>query len=157
MPTLTMRVDPHRKLFVGVRIDGRMREQLEKCPQRDRIFFEPTDAGETRYLCVLRSGEETYIGKIVDAAREARALDDIRRNVWSILQRVCPGRRDEGEIKVLGLSDDEPAFAGQPLPGRRGAASTEPSRRGDLGFGSHAQDRDSGAAGSGDDGRDDYY
>ena len=123
-----MRVDSSRKLFAGVRIDGRMREQLEKCPQRDRVFFESPDG---RYLTILRtatrSGDETYIGKILDAALSVNTMEDVRRNIWSILQRVCPGRRDEGEIKLYSLSDgdadvglaSEPTLsAGRPRHGR---------------------------------------
>ncbi len=104
-----MRVDTGRKLFAGVRIDGRMREQLEKCPQRDRMYFESEDG---RYLQVLRSGKDSFIGKVLEPATEARTVDDIRRNVWSLLQKVCPGRRDEGEIRLYALDADEPTFAG---------------------------------------------
>lgn len=106
-----MRVDTQRKLFAGVRIDGRMREQLDKCPPRDRVYFESED---NRFLTVLRGGNDTYLGKVLDPACAARGVEDIRRNVWSILQRICPGRRDEGEVKIYALLDDEPTFAGRP-------------------------------------------
>lgn len=102
-----MRVDTGRKLFAGVRIDGRMREQLDKCPQRDRVYFESEDG---RFLQVLRSGKDSFIGKVLEPATEARSIDDIRRNVWSLLQKICPGRRDEGEIKLYALDADEPTM-----------------------------------------------
>lgn len=102
-----MRVDTGRKLFAGVRIDGRMREQLDKCPQRDRVYFESEDG---RFLQVLRSGKDSFIGKVLEPATEARSIDDIRRNVWSLLQKICPGRRDEGEIKLYALDADEPTL-----------------------------------------------
>lgn len=108
-----MRVDTGRKLFAGVRVDGKMREQLEKCPQRDRVYFESEDG---RYLQVLRSGKDSFIGKVLEPATEARVVDDIRRNVWSLLQRVCPGRRDEGEIRLYALDADEPTFVAGTLP-----------------------------------------
>jgi len=94
-----------------------MREQLEKCPSRDRVFFESADG---RYLTILRTatrgGDETYIGKILDPALSASMMDDVRRNIWSILQRVCPGRRDEGEIKLYALADGDadPAVQAEP-------------------------------------------
>ena len=109
-----MRVDTQRKLFAGVRIDSRMREQLEKCPQRDRVFFESDDG---KYLIVLRGVEETYIGKVLPPATELRTVDDIRRNIWSILQRVCPGRRDEGEVKLFTIAEDEAVFTPSKRPG----------------------------------------
>jgi len=99
-----MRVDTIRKLFAGVRIDGRMREQLEKCPQRDRVFFE---SPESKYLTVLRGGDDTYLGKIIDPAAPLNSIDDVRRNIWSIIQRICPGRRDESEVKLYALDDAE--------------------------------------------------
>lgn len=111
-----MRVDTGRKLFAGVRVDGRMREQLDKCPQRDRQYFESADG---KYLQVLRSGKDSFIGKVLEPATEARSLEDIRRNVWSLLQRVCPGRRDEGEIRLYALESEEPTMlhGGLPQPG----------------------------------------
>ena len=115
-----MRVDTQKKLFAGVRIDSRMREQLEKCPQRDRVFFESEDG---KYLTVLRGVDETYIGKVLPPATELRTVDDIRRNIWSILQRVCPGRRDEGEVKLFTLTEEEATFAA-PKRGGLGPASS---------------------------------
>lgn len=128
-----MRIDTVRKLFAGVRIDGKMREQLEKCPQRDRVFFESTDG---RYLTVLRGGDETYIGKILEPAAPLNSIEDVRRNVWSILQRICPGRRDENEVKLFALDNTEPMVKGEPTfspPGRgrpfSGPLSDRPSDR----------------------------
>ncbi len=124
-----MRVDTIRKLFAGVRIDGRMREQLEKCPQRDRVFFESTDG---RYLTVLRGGEDTYIGKILDPAAPLNGIEDVRRNVWSILGRICPGRRDESEVKLFALEADEvePTFStpSRPRPYARPESQLLPDR-----------------------------
>jgi hypothetical protein len=137
-----MRVDTQRKLFAGVRIDSRMREQLEKCPPRDRVFFEAEDG---KYLTVLRGVEETYIGKVLPAATELRTIDDIRRNIWSILQRICPGRRDEGEVKLFTLTDDEPTFTGQKRPGSPGESGGSDSGAGHgLGLGL-GKDRGHGA------------
>lgn len=142
-----MRVDTTRKLFAGVRIDGRMREQLDKCPQRDRVFFE---SPEGKYLTVLRgSDDNTYIGKLVDTATSLNTVDDIRRNIWSILQRVCPGRREEGEVKLFALENDEaparnePTFSSSPRPRSYSGPGSEMSPHGRTG----AQNSD----------EDDYY
>jgi hypothetical protein len=121
-----MRVDTSKKLFAGVRIDGRMRELLEKCPQRDRVYFEDP-AG--RYLVVLRGGDDTYLGKILDPAAVLASMDDVRRNIWSLMQRVCPGRRDENEVKLFALGDDveEPGLSPRP-GGSRPYPSSGPDR-----------------------------
>ena len=110
-----MRVDTVRKLFAGVRIDGKMREQLDKCPPRDRVFFESADG---KYLTVVRGGDDTFVGKVLDPAAPLNGIDDVRRNVWSILQRICPGRRDESEVKLFALDDSEvePTFSNAQRP-----------------------------------------
>lgn len=105
-----MRVDTSCKLFAGVRIDGRIREQLEKCPARDRHYFEDP---ESKYLMVLRGGDETYLGKLLDPAMSVSSMEDLRRNIWSILQRVCPGRRDETEIKLYAVTDSMSSKQGE--------------------------------------------
>ena len=102
-----MRVDTKRKLLAGVKIDGRMREQLEKCPQRNRVYFEAPDG---QFLQVVRGDKDSFIGKVLEPATEARSMEDIRRNVWSLLQRVCPGRRNEGEIRLYALDAAEPTL-----------------------------------------------
>ena len=99
-----MRIESDRKLFVGLRVDSKMRDQLEKCPQRDRVYF---DAEDVRYLTVMRGGDDSFIGKMVDGATPVSALEDLRRNVLSILNRICPGRRDEEDVKVYSVGEGE--------------------------------------------------
>lgn len=100
-----MRIESHKKLFLGVKIDNKMREQLEKCPQRDRVFFESEDG---RYLTVMRGGDDSFIGKLVDGATPAGTVEDLTRNILSILNRICPGRRDSDDIKLLATDEGEP-------------------------------------------------
>lgn len=152
-----MRVDTIRKLFAGVRIDGRMREQLDKCPQRDRVFFE---SPEGKYLTVLRGGDDTYLGKVIDPAAPLNGIEDVRRNVWSIIQRICPGRRDESEVKLYALDDSEvePTFSSSGR-GRSGGPISGPGSSGmgsDRGLGrSGGFDDRSGNTGNSDE--DDYF
>lgn len=105
LTTIDMRIEAQRKLFVGVKIDNKMREQLERCPQRDRIFFEAEDH---RYLTVMRDDETSYVGKIIEPGTATSSLEDLRRNVLSILNRICPGRRDDSDVKMYALGEAEP-------------------------------------------------
>lgn len=123
-----MRIEPHKKLFIAVKIDNKMREQLEKCPQRDRVYFESEDG---RYLTVLRGGEDSFIGKLVDGATSAAAVEDLQRNVLSILNRLCPGRRDSDDVKVLATDEGEPP----PLPPPKRRDEPPPSDYGRGGSG----------------------
>lgn len=195
-----MRINTQTRLFAGVRIDGRMREQLDKCPPRDRVYF---DSPDHQHLTVLRGspvpggtappggaspygagpdsygdgrtaegrGEEpAYIGKLLDPAMPLSGLDDIRRNVRSILMRICPGRLDESAIKLFavasgtgtgtGVIDDEPGFT----PPRRSSTGGDPysaysygQAPGPIGSGRLPADAGRGAAGDRDRDRDRDY
>jgi hypothetical protein len=104
-----MRIVLDRKLFVGIRVDNKMRDQLEHCPPRDKLYF---DGSDPRYLQVLRSVEDSYIGKLVEPGTPAVSMDDLKRNILSILTRIAPGRHREDAVKVFAV--DEAALPPEP-------------------------------------------
>jgi hypothetical protein len=106
-----MRIEPERQVFVGVRIDNKLRDALEHCPHRDRVFF---DGSDPRYLKVVRAVEDSYVGKVVEGGVTANSMEDLKRNVLSILNRISSGRRSEDDVKVFALDPGEPP----PLPPR---------------------------------------
>ncbi len=112
-----MRIETERKLFVCIRVDNKMRDQLEHCAARDKMYF---DGSNPQYLQVIRSVEEAFIGKIVDAGAAAASMDDLKRNIFSILTKVAPGRHRDDAIKVFALDDGDPP----PLPPKEGEGET---------------------------------
>ena len=104
-----MRIEPERKLFVGLRIDNKLRDALAHAPHRDKAFF---DGSDPRYLTELRAVEDSYLGKVIDPGIAASSLEDIKRNILSILIRITTGRRSEDDIKVFALDPGDPP----PLP-----------------------------------------
>ncbi len=104
-----MRIDEARKLFVCLRVDNKMRDQLAQAPARDKVYFDGTDP---RYLTIVRGTEDSYVGKIVDAGQPAASMEGLKRNLLSILTRVAPGRHRDDAVKVFALDDGEPP----PLP-----------------------------------------
>jgi hypothetical protein len=70
------------------------------------------DGSDERYLRIIRAVEDSYIGKMVDAGTPAVTMDDLKRNILSILTRVAPGRHREDGVKVYALDEGEPP----PLP-----------------------------------------
>ncbi len=100
-----MRIDDARKLFVCLRVDNKMRDQLAQAPARDKVYF---DGSDPRYLTIVRTVEDSYVGKIVDGGTAAAAMEDLKRNLLSILTRVAPGRHREDAVKVFALDDAEP-------------------------------------------------
>ncbi len=104
-----MRIEPERKLFVGIRIDNKMRDQLEHCAPRDKMYF---DGSDPRYLQVLRAVEDSFVGKLIEPGTPAITMDDLKRNILSILVRIAPGRHREDAVKIFAVDEGEPP----PLP-----------------------------------------
>jgi hypothetical protein len=100
-----MRIDNERKLFVCLRVDNKMRDQLAQAPARDKVYF---DGSDPRYLTIIRTAEDSFVGKIVDGGTAAVAMDDLKRNLLSILTRVAPGRHRDDAVKVFALDEGEP-------------------------------------------------
>lgn len=100
-----MRIDNERKLFVCLRIDNKMRDQLAQAPARDKVYF---DGSDPRYLVTIRTVDDNFIGKVIDGGTPAASMDDLKRNLLSILTRVAPGRHRDDAVKVFALDDGEP-------------------------------------------------
>jgi hypothetical protein len=100
-----MRIEPERKLFVGIRIDNKMRDQLHNCAPRDKQYI---DGSDPNYLFQVRAVEDSYIGKMVDPGAPAGTMEDLKRNILSILNRVAPGRHREDSVKIYALDEGEP-------------------------------------------------
>jgi hypothetical protein len=114
-----MRIDNERKLFVCLRIDNKMRDQLAQAPARDKVYF---DGSDPRYLITIRTVDDNFIGKVIDGGTPAASMDDLKRNLLSILTRVAPGRHRDDAVKVFALDDGEPP----PPPRKDGDEEEEP-------------------------------
>jgi hypothetical protein len=112
-----MRLDPTRKLFFGFKIDSKLREALAQATPGDRHYF----AEDSPYLRVLNNGDEQWIGKIVDAGLAPGEVEDIQRNVISILNRIASGARHSPSLmRIFSIDENAPAITPTPTPERGG-------------------------------------
>lgn len=77
-------------VFVGTKMDGQLRRRLESITGADRKYFSPDD---TTFLTICKLGDDEYVGKVIDERLTTDRVDDVRRNVLSILQRLSPETR----------------------------------------------------------------
>lgn len=101
-----MKLDDQTPIFIGFKLDGQLRRQLDGVSGADRRYI----SGESStFLRICRLGENDYIGKVVLDRLTTDRVDDVRRNVLSILRRLSPESRfpEQMEILVCGL-DGEP-------------------------------------------------
>jgi hypothetical protein len=100
-----MRLNPSGKLFIGIRIDNKLREALAQATPGDQHYFKDPDSP---YLRVLPHAEDQWIGKVLDSGLPPGDLEDIQRNVLSILSRVAPGVRCSASSLRLFVLDETP-------------------------------------------------
>lgn len=112
-----MNIDKTTSLFFGVKIDSKLRDALHNAKPGERHYFEDDDPN---FLRIVTVGEdERWIGKVVKGGINVTEVDDIQRNVLSILRRIATGMRispSSVKIFVTGVQapyqDDSDASSG---------------------------------------------
>lgn len=107
-----MNLDKSCKLFFGCKIDSKLREALAQCKPGERKYFEDSDS---EFLRIVQHEEERWIGKIFRGGIGVAEIEDIQRNVTSIMRRIAPNVRiSPSSMKVFSitgnvdLADDVP-------------------------------------------------
>lgn len=92
------------KPFLGIKINAKLQEALDKSSPLNRFYFQDNNP---EFLQIANLDSDKYIGKFVDQGMGYRDLDDICRNIISIMHKLCPDIPISIEgIRVLAL---EPA------------------------------------------------
>ena len=85
-----MKLDKSCALFFGTKIDSKLREGLALSKPGDKKYF---DGSSDEFLRVVEVEEERWIGKVIKGGTPVTEVDDIQRNILSILRRVAPNAR----------------------------------------------------------------
>jgi hypothetical protein len=85
-------------IFVGTKMDSSLKRRIEALTGADRRYVSADDSTFLR-ICTLRGDE--YIGKVLHEKLSTDRVDDVRRNVLSILQRLCPDTRFPNHLDIL--------------------------------------------------------
>jgi hypothetical protein len=117
-----MKLDKTCSLFFATKIDSKLREGLALSKPGDKKYF---DGSSEDFLRVMEIGDEKdkerWIGKAIKPGPAVTEVDDIQRNVLSILRRIAPNARIpasavkifvlQGATVVSAVIDDEPEEA----------------------------------------------
>ena len=94
-----------RPIFIGYKMDGPLRRRLEAVPGSEKKYVSLDDS---TFLRICRMGEDEYVGKVIHERLTTDRVDDVRRNVLSILQRLCPDVRFQSNLEILACLPSEP-------------------------------------------------
>ena len=93
-----MELSERNKLFIGLKLDTGLRRQLEAVTGPDRRYVSGEDPA---FLRIVNLGDHLYVGKVIDDRLTTDRVDDVRRNVVSILRRLCPETRIPEKLEIL--------------------------------------------------------
>ena len=101
-----MKLDKSTSLFFATKIDSKLREGLALSKPGDKKYFDGTSE---EFLRVMEIGDEKdkerWIGKVIKPGPAVTEVDDIQRNIVSILRRIAPNARvPASSVKIFVLS-----------------------------------------------------
>jgi hypothetical protein len=83
-------VEMDKRLFVGIKVSRQLQNGLDSpAPGTDRYFKEDND----EYLHILTQGEEKLIGRFLKDGFPLDEIDNVGRNVCSIVRLITGGQR----------------------------------------------------------------
>ncbi len=82
--------------FVGVKITSALQRQLDECSSTHKRYF---DRSEPQSLEIVTIDGEEVMGRAVEQGAPVDSLDDVARNIRSILLIICP-QYAIGESKI---------------------------------------------------------
>ncbi len=91
----------HQPIFIGFKADLSLRQRLETLSDADKHYVSRVDS---TFLRICRVGDDIYVGKLIQESLTTDRVDDIRRNVLSILRRIGREVRLPVNLKILACS-----------------------------------------------------
>jgi len=85
-------------IFIGFKLTTSLKRELEALEGSDSKYVSRVDSS---FLMICTLGEHQYVGKLVEEPMTTDRVEDVRRNVLSILQRICPETRFPQVFQIL--------------------------------------------------------
>ncbi len=92
----------NQPIFIGLKADNSLRQRLEALSDSDKQYVSAEDSG---FLRICRVGDDTYVGKLISDNLTTDRVEDIRRNVLSIIRRLGHEVRLPVNLKILACSE----------------------------------------------------
>lgn len=74
-------------IFIGFKASSALRRVIDSLGVADKKYVSSDDS---TFLRLCRVGEDLYVGKLIDEALTTDRVDDVRRNILSILRKLGP-------------------------------------------------------------------
>ena len=88
-------------IFIGFKADSRLREMLQSLNEADKKYV---SAESSTFLRICMDGEDLYVGKLVDDRLTTDRVEDIRRNILSIIRKIGQEVRLPTNLQIVACS-----------------------------------------------------
>jgi hypothetical protein len=95
----------HQPIFIGFKADSSLRQHLESLSDTDKKYFSREDS---TFLRICRVGEDIYVGKLIHESLTTDRVEDIRRNVVSIMRKTGSEARLPMNMRILACRAADP-------------------------------------------------
>ena len=95
-------------IFIGFKVGRALRHLLDTLGNTDKKYVSSDDSAFLR-LCSV--GEDLYVGKLVHEALATDRVDDIRRNILSILRKIGPAVPLPTTLRIFACRAVKEAYA----------------------------------------------
>jgi len=94
----------HQPIFIGFQMTTSLSRELDALTGPDTKYV---STGDSTFLRICRLGDKRYVGKLIHERLTTDRVDDIRRNIFSILNRLCPEIRLPQQLEILACPSEE--------------------------------------------------
>jgi len=85
-------------IFIGFKMDSSLARQLDSLEGPDRRYVSTENSD---FLRICKLDGDRYVGKLIHERLTTDRVDDILRNISSILGRICPENRLPRHLEIL--------------------------------------------------------
>ena len=100
-------------LFIGFKVEHRLREILLSLSEANKKYVSPDSS---TFLRICTVGDDLYVGKLVDGRLTTDRVEDIRRNILSIIRKIAQAVPLPTNLQILVCAP----VVGEALPERVG-------------------------------------
>ena len=91
-------------IFIGFKVDSSLRRQLESVSEPDKKYI---SAEGSAFLRICWVGEDMYVGKVIRERVTTDRVEDVRRNVLSIMRKLAAEARLPRHLDILACKESE--------------------------------------------------
>jgi hypothetical protein len=96
-----MTLDRKAKLFIGFKLEGRFRDAFNRVEHQGYVGLD----GVGKFLTTIEVDGAIYLGKVVNPGLTTDRIDDVSRNVLSIVSRMMVGEKGPAALAIFPVVD----------------------------------------------------